>query len=46
MSIEEIKEKLFNAYDIDDEDDHSYECGAYLNGEWLSIKNIIEILER
>lgn len=45
MSIDEIKEILYSYYDIDEEyaDD---EKGCYLGGKWLSIKNIIEILEK
>lgn len=44
-TVEEIKELLYKAYDIDEEyaDD---ELGAFLNGKWLSIKNILEVLER
>lgn len=45
MSIEEIKDILYKAYDIDEEygDD---EKGGYLNDKWLSIKNILEVLEK
>lgn len=44
MSIDEIKEILYSYYDIDEEyaDD---EKGAFINGKWLSIKDIIEVLE-
>lgn len=44
-TIEEIKEILYRAYDIEEEyrDD---ELGGFLNGKWLSIKNILEVLEK
>lgn len=44
MSIEEIKEILYRAYDIDEEYGEE-ERGCYVNGKWLSIKDILEILE-
>ena len=44
MTIEEIKEILFNAYEI--EDDYDEQCGCFVNGKWLSIKDIIDILEK
>lgn len=44
MTLEEIKKALYEAYDIEEgySDD---ELGAFLNGKWLSIKNILEVLE-
>lgn len=45
MSIEEIKEILYRAYDIDDEDDYTKECGCFVNGVWLSIKDVLDILK-
>ena len=44
-NIEEIKRILYKFYDIDEEygDD---EKGCYLNDKWLSIKNILEVLEK
>lgn len=44
MVIEEIKEILFNAYDV--EDSYDSQCGCYVNGYWLSLDAIIEILEK
>lgn len=39
MSIEEIKEILIKYYDDEDK-------GCFVNGRWLSINAIIEILEK
>lgn len=46
MNIDEIKEVLMAYYDIEDEDDYDFECGCYINGKWLSLKDIIDIIER
>lgn len=46
MDIEEIKEILMNHYGIESENDYDYECGCYINGEWLSISDVIYLLER
>ena len=45
MSIEEIKRALYEHYEIDEKyaDD---EKGCFINGEWLSIREILEILEK
>lgn len=45
MNIEEIKEILYRAYQIEEEYGDE-ERGCYLNDKWLSIENILEILER
>ncbi len=45
MSIEEIKEILYRAYDIDEEYADE-EKGCYVNDKWLSIENILKVLER
>ncbi len=42
MNIDEIKNILYKYYQVDDED---AEKGCYINGKWLSIKNIIDILK-
>ena len=44
MTLEEIKEILYRAYEIDEEYGDE-ERGCYLNDKWLSIKNILEALE-
>lgn len=41
MSIDEIKDILYRYYDIDEDGDK----GCYVNGNWLSINEIINILE-
>lgn len=46
MNIDEIKEVLMNYYDIEDENDYDFECGCYINGKWLSLKDIIKIIEK
>ena len=46
MEIEEIKEILMDHYGIESDNDYDYECGCYINQEWLSISEIINILER
>lgn len=46
MDIEEIKEILMNHYEIESENDYDYECGCYINGEWLSISEIIRIIKK
>ena len=46
MSIEEIKEKICEAYGLDKDDEYDMECGCYVNGKWLSIRNILDALER
>lgn len=43
MSIEEIKEMLYKAYEIEEEYGDE-EKGCYLNDKWLSIENIIKVL--
>lgn len=45
LSIDEIKEILYNYFDIDEEyaDD---EKGCFINGKWLSIGEIIKVLEK
>ena len=40
-TIEEIKELLSNYYEED-----YWDVGCYVDGFWLSVKNIIKILER
>ena len=45
MSIEEIKKILYKVYQIDEEYGDE-EKGCYLNDKWLSIENIIKILEK
>ncbi len=45
MTIEEIKEILYRAYDIDEEYADE-EKGCYVNDKWLSIENILKVLER
>lgn len=45
MSIEEIKEILYRAYEIEEEYGDE-EKGCYLNDKWLSIENILKVLER
>lgn len=43
--MESIEEILKKAYDIEDDNDrYSMESGCYLNGEWLSIQNIIDTI--
>lgn len=46
LTIEEIKEILFNAYDIENGDDYNAECGCYVGGKWLSVNDILELLEK
>ena len=41
FKIEEIKELLANYYDEDD-----WDKGCYADGRWLSINEIIKIIER
>lgn len=45
MNIEEIKDILYKYYEVDEEYADG-ERGCYVNGYWLSINQIIEILER
>lgn len=45
MTIEEIKKILYKAYNIEEEYGDE-EKGCYLNDKWLSIENIIKVLER
>jgi hypothetical protein len=45
LTIEEIEEILRREYDIDEDDEWSMECGCYINGTWLSIRNILSALE-
>lgn len=45
MTIEEIKKILYKAYNIEEEY-WDQEKGCYLNDKWLSIENIIKVLER
>ena len=44
MTIEEIKERLYEVYEIEEEYNDE-EKGCYINGRWLSIENIIKALE-
>lgn len=44
MNIEEIKEILYKAYDIDEENGDA-DRGCYVNGSWLSIESVIETLK-
>ena len=44
-TIEEIKDILYKAYDIEEEYGDE-EKGCYVNDKWLSIEFIIKILER
>lgn len=40
MFAEELKEKIENTYgSLDDE------CGAYVNGEWLSINDVVDLID-
>lgn len=39
--LEYLKELIKNKYGTLDD-----ECGAYLNGEWLSVEAIIELIDR
>jgi hypothetical protein len=43
-TIDEIKEILYQAYNIEDESDGEYGC--FINGKWLSINDIIEAIDR
>lgn len=45
LSIDEIKEILYKYFDID-EDYGDDEKGCYLGGKWLSIGEIIKVLEK
>lgn len=42
--IEKIKNILYTYFDIEEDFDDNNK-GCYINGKWLSIKNILEILE-
>jgi hypothetical protein len=44
LTIEEIKEILYRAYDIDE--DYGADAGCFINGNWLSIEAIIETIEK
>lgn len=46
LSIDEIKEILIEHYGLEDENDYDYECGCYINGKWLSISEIVDILNK
>ena len=39
-----IEDILKRQYEIEDGDRYSMESGAYLNGEWLSIQNILDAI--
>ena len=45
-TIEEIKEILMEHYDIEEDDTYSMESGCYINRQWLSIQEILDILDR
>lgn len=45
MSIEEIKEALYRYYEIEEEY-YDGERGGYVNGHWLSVDDVIEVLRR
>jgi hypothetical protein len=45
-NFEEIKKALCRYYRLENEKDCRAEQGCYLNGRWLSIKNVIEIIEQ
>ena len=44
LSIDEIKEILYNYYNV--EDDYDAECGCYVNGNWISVADVLRVLER
>lgn len=44
MELEEIKNILYRAYEV--ESIYDGECGCYVNGYWLSIDSILEILKK
>lgn len=44
MSLEEIKDILFNAYDVDEESNDA-EKGCFVNGHWLSIEAVLDAIK-
>lgn len=44
MELEDIKNVLYEYYEI--ESDSEAEIGCYINGKWLSIADVLEIIER
>lgn len=45
MNIEEIKKILYKTYNIEEEYGDE-EKGCYVNDKWLSIENILKVLEK
>lgn len=45
MDIQEIKNILYRYYEIEEDYDDENK-GCYLNDKWLSINNIIKLLEK
>jgi len=43
MELERIKEILYNYYEI--EDDYDAQSGCYINNTWLSINEILDVIE-
>lgn len=42
-TFEELKDLLYGVYNVDDE---TADGGCYCNGNWLSVKEILETIER
>ncbi len=46
MTFEEVKEILYNAYDIEEDYDYNAQCGCYVGDNWLSIENVLDLLKK
>lgn len=45
MELEDIKEALYNYYEIEDDEDYNVDCGCFINGKWLSIEDVLKIIK-
>lgn len=45
MELEDIKKALYNYYGIDEENEDEILCGCFINGEWLSIAEVLKAIE-
>lgn len=44
MELERIKEVLYNYYEV--EDGYDAQCGCYVNGNWLSVEDVLDVIEK